>query len=279
MKLWAISDLHLGSEKNLREFSELSPHGDDWLIIAGDVGETDEHLRYAIKIARSRFGQVIWVPGNHELWTVTRDGLRGDLKYWHLVDLCRQQGVMTPEDPFPRWDGEGQPHLIVPMHLLYDYSFGPSGLTPVEAVAWAAESGVCCADEELLHSEPYASRAEWCRIRCEMTEMRLFHEAKPAALPLVLVNHFPLKSVLANLPRVPRFKIWCGTTRTEEWHICYGASVVISGHLHIPQSTVVDGVRFEEVSFGYSHQRRQQRHVDSYLRQILPVPDLRQPPG
>ena len=42
MKLYAISDLHLGYEINREALKALPPHPDDWLIVAGDVGEKRE---------------------------------------------------------------------------------------------------------------------------------------------------------------------------------------------------------------------------------------------
>jgi hypothetical protein len=54
------------------------------------------------------------------------------------------------------------------------------------------------------------------------------------------------------------------------------------GHLHIPNTTLIDGVRFEEVSLGYPDDRSESWHplhdrVDGVdpaaaLRQVLPVP-------
>jgi hypothetical protein len=86
------------------------------------------------------------------------------------------------------------------------------------------------------------------------------------------VNHYPLRGELAVLPSIPEFEAWCGTRRTENWHLRFRAEVVVFGHLHIRQTRVIDGVRFEEVSLGYARQWNQSRTVDSYLRQILPAP-------
>ena len=49
MDLWAISDLHLSRKENraaLEQFGEDRGrrYDDDWLIVAGDVGERVEHL-------------------------------------------------------------------------------------------------------------------------------------------------------------------------------------------------------------------------------------------
>jgi 3',5'-cyclic AMP phosphodiesterase CpdA len=275
MKLYAISDLHVGHSANRKALEALPSYPDDWLIIAGDIGESCAHLLYTLEILRRRFQKLIWVPGNHELW-VWRDerDLHGEKKYDILVEICRQYGVLTPEDPFVIWPGEGGAHLLAPLFLLYDYSFCPSGLTPSEAVQWAADSGVVCVDEDLLFSEPYSSRGAWCEARCALTEQRLETATQQHDCPLVLINHFPLKQSLASLPLIPRFSIWCGTRRTEEWHARFRARVVVTGHLHIRRTDWIDSVRFEEVSFGYPlRQWDKKKGVDGYLRQILPEPE------
>ncbi|MEZ4359773.1 MAG: metallophosphoesterase [Kofleriaceae bacterium] len=270
MKLYAISDLHVGYPANHALWETLRPHPADWLIVAGDVGETEEHLRFALGIATARFGRVIWTPGNHELWTLPSEegGLRGVARYERLVQVCRELGVLTPEDAYPRWPGPGPTLVIAPLFLLYDYSFRPDHVPAGEALAWARAAGLECTDEVVLHPDPYPSRQAWCRARCEATAARL--DALDPEVGTVLVNHFPLRRDLAVLPAVPRFSIWCGTRATESWPQRYRARVVVSGHLHIRSSRRLEGIRFEEVSLGYPRQRAAHAEVEPYLRQILP---------
>ncbi len=278
MKLHAISDLHVGFKQNRAALAGLAARPDDWLILCGDIGDTPEQLEFALATLGPKFAQLIWVPGNHELWTVPRaTGSRGVARYEELVALCRRRGVLTPEDPFPIWQGEGGPHVLAPLFLLYDYSFRPDDVPIEEAVAWALEEDVMCSDELLLHPDPHASFGEWCEARCLESERRLEEVRARSDDPLVLIAHFPLKQELAVLPRIPRFMVWCGTRRTEDWHTRYRASVVVSGHLHIPSTRHLDGVRFEEVSLGYPEQwkhRETQRgwRLEDHLRQILPTP-------
>src|ERR1043165_3459168 len=103
MKLYAISDLHLGYEANRQALESIASHPDDWLILAGDVGETAAQLEFAFRMLGPRFARLVWVPGNHELWTLPsgNDTARGRFKYDQLVELCRAHGVLTPEDPYP----------------------------------------------------------------------------------------------------------------------------------------------------------------------------------
>jgi 3',5'-cyclic AMP phosphodiesterase CpdA len=270
MKLLAISDLHVGFEDNRRALLGITPRPDDWLILAGDIGETERHLEATLDIVQPRFKRLIWCPGNHELWATRPDSLRGVAKYDRLVKLCQDREVLTPEDDYPVWQGDGGPHLIAPMFLLYDYTFRPDHIPVERAVEWALEADLLCADEKLLDPAPYPTRADWCAARCEATARRLEAALSGTDLPSVLINHFPLKRELAKLPAIPRFQIWCGTRRTEDWHVRFNARVVVSGHLHIRSTRELDGVRFEEVSLGYpNRQWRPGTPIDEHIRVIL----------
>jgi 3',5'-cyclic AMP phosphodiesterase CpdA len=77
VRLYAISDLHLGFRENREAIQRLEPHPDDWLILGGDVGESFQHLEMALRIATERYARVIWVPGNHELWSNGSGGSGG----------------------------------------------------------------------------------------------------------------------------------------------------------------------------------------------------------
>src|SRR5688500_8848193 len=123
--LYAISDLHVRHPENLAVVRELRGDRGDWLVLAGDVGEDGEDLERVLAIVVPRFEQVIWVPGNHELWTVRQGELRGQAKYDSLVAQCRRHGVVTPEDPYLVWRDGPRPIAIAPLFLLYDYSFRP----------------------------------------------------------------------------------------------------------------------------------------------------------
>ncbi|GAA4076029.1 metallophosphoesterase family protein [Nonomuraea soli] len=271
MSLLAISDLHVRHPENRRLVAELRPgSGDDWLLVAGDVGEFMADVLWALRLLSERFAKVVWVPGNHELWTPADDPvrLRGEARYRHLVDRCRDLGVVTPEDPYPVWRGEGGPVTIAPLFLLYDYSFRMPGVaTKDEALEQAYEAGVVCTDEFLLHPDPYPTRDAWCEARVAETAARL--AALPADLPTVLVNHYPLVREPTRVLRHPEFALWCGTERTADWHVRYGAAAMVYGHLHIPRSTVYDGVRFEEVSVGYPREWKPRARGPA-LRTILP---------
>jgi 3',5'-cyclic AMP phosphodiesterase CpdA len=269
--LLAVSDLHVSAADNRQIVQGLQPQTpDDWLLVAGDVAETVADVRWALGLLSERFAKVVWAPGNHELWTTQHDAvqLRGEDRYRHLVEVCRELGVGTPEDEYPVWTGPGGPVAIAPLFVLYDYSFRPDGAaTKEEALAIAHAAGVVCTDEYFLHPDPFPSRDAWCHSRVELTERRL--AALPADLPTVLVNHYPLVREPTRVLRYPEFAQWCGTERTADWHTRFHAAVVVYGHLHIPRSTVYNGVRFEEVSIGYPREWRRRPRPERWTRQVL----------
>ena len=151
-RLLAISDLHVSYPRN-RQWVEDMPPGapGDWLLVVGDVAEKVADIEWALRTLSRRFGTVVWVPGNHELWSHPSDRvkLRGEERYQHLVARCRKLGVITPEDPYPVWPGAAAPcGEIVPLFLLYDYTFRPDGAsTKAEALALAYASGLVVTDE------------------------------------------------------------------------------------------------------------------------------------
>jgi 3',5'-cyclic AMP phosphodiesterase CpdA len=272
MRLYALSDLHIEHRQNREALTALRAHKQDWLILAGDVSDSVAGLSWTLDVLAPKFARLLWVPGNHELWTGSADGERerGEARYQRLVQVCRERSVLTPEDPFPEWPlrVQGNAVRIALLFLLYDYSFAPDAHVGHDAaLAWAADAGILAADEVRLHSDPYPSREAWCRARVQEAERRLAEAARTHAL--VLVNHWPLRRDLVRLGRVARYAPWCGTRASEDYHQRYRALVSVHGHLHVRATDERDGVRFEEVSLGYPLHWDPGRGVADYLREIL----------
>ena len=275
MKLYAISDLHLAKGRNVEAIQGLNHYPEDYLVIVGDVGEKEEQIRFAFDQITPKFKQVAWVPGNHDLWSVpggaVGDALRGEEKYLRFIQICDEYGVAHPQGEYPILELESGPCVLAPTFTLYDYSFRPKDVAYENAVDWSAKEGVVCRDESLLHPDPYPSRKQWCEQRCQYTEQRLAQI--PKQYPIIIANHFPLLEELAYLPRIPTFKVWCGTTITESWIERFNIKVALYGHLHIRSTKFIKGVCFEEVSLGYPTQWDASKNINQYLRQI----DLNKP--
>lgn len=280
-RLLAISDLHVGHPENRAVLEGLRPqHDRDWLIVCGDVSDALADVEWALELLAERFDTVLWTPGNHELWTLPGEDaapgsasqLRGERRYMHLVETCRRLGVLTPEDPYPVWEGEGGPVRVAPLFLLYDYSFGRNiAPTKDQALELADRAGVVCNDEFLLHPDPYPTREAWCDARVRYSEARL-RACDRDELPLVMAGHFPLAEHPTRVLLHPELAQWCGTARTADWHVRFEATAVVYGHLHIPRTTWQDGVRFEEVSLGYPREWRRRSERPPGPRLVMPPP-------
>jgi len=267
-RLLAISDLHVNHRGQLAHLETLPACPEDWLIVAGDVGDTPGHLAAAWECLVPRFARVLWVPGNHELWTVPRDAPRGVARYQQQVDVCRAHGVRTPEDEWPVFPGPDGPVIVCLMFLGFDYSFRPDDVPRESVLAWAMERRIRSRDEAVLHPDPYPSREARCAARVASTRERL--DALPEDVRTVLVNHYPLRADLVHLFRIPRFSPWCGTRATADWHTRYRAVVCVHGHLHMRCTEWRDGVRFEEVALGYPRHWDADKGIASYVREVLP---------
>jgi len=267
--LFAISDLHLNYRENRQLAESLRPeHPDDWLAVAGDVAHGMDDVVAFLTMMRHRFARVLFTPGNHDLWSRGDGEPRGRDRYLRLTEACRRIGVLTPEDAFPVWPDPQGAIAIAPLFVLYDYSLRPEGTTKEQAMAAAYAAGVVCTDELRLPPDPYPTRDAWCADRLTETRARL--DALPPGTRTVLLAHWPLHPQPVSRLRHPEFSIWCGTRHTEDWHRRYRAVVSVHGHLHIPLTEDIDGVRHEEVSLGYPRERAARTRAVAYgLRRIL----------
>jgi 3',5'-cyclic AMP phosphodiesterase CpdA len=271
--LLATSDLHVTHRGNGPILDSVQPETPgDWLIVAGDVAERMTVVTETLATLRERFAKVIWVPGNHELWTTASDPeqARGQARYDELVRRCREIDVLTPEDEFAVWEHSPRPLTIAPLFLLYDYSWRTpeaEGRPQAEALEQARDAGVFCTDEFFLYTDPFPGRSDWCAERLKISGERL--AAVPQNHGTVLVSHWPLHRHPTEPLHWPEFAMWCGTTQTEDWHQRYRAEIAVYGHLHIPRTTYRDGVRFEEVSLGYPREWRKRARGPVPLRKLL----------
>lgn len=281
---------------------ELPSFQDDWLVVAGDVcdGWTEDRFVSAMSLLKHRFAKVFWTCGNHELYTLNSSkdeykSLRGVAKYERMVQLCNNVGVLTPEDPYEKWQKpvhaksapppsgaddvrvpeEREYAYVCPIFTLYDYSFRPHTVSRGKCLEWAQAAKVMCTDEFTLHADPYPTKDEWCAARVAQTGARLDKlmtrtDADGNAPHTILASHFSLRYDMVYSPYLPRFSLWCGTRLTEDWHQKYHADVVLYGHTHVRNTTKLDGCTFCECSLGYPNQYNITKKISDYFCQVLP---------
>ena len=257
--LWAVSDLHINAPGNRDIVADyVKPHSpQDWLIVAGDISERLETVIDVLRELRERFDQVIFTPGNHELYAQQQDQFKGRDRYDALISACRSIGVITPEDRFPEFAG----HTIVPMFTLWDHSWRDRRLSPQQAIDSAVEKGIVLTDHWAI--SPYVDVPQWCRDRLKYTVGRLSEVSGPT----ILVNHWPLVREAMHGIKADEIALWSGTRHTEAWPTRYYATSVIYGHLHFPKRFLEENVTHIEVSLGYP--REWQRSLQPRLERKL----------
>jgi predicted phosphodiesterase len=233
MRIYAISDLHTDFREN-REVLQRAvghDHRGDALIVAGDVADSEAVLRDTLELLVSRFAEVFFVPGNHELWVRGEERTSVD-KFHAVLRVCDEAGVRTrPARVGGAW--------VVPLFSWYDASFDVRGEgVEAELEAWS--------DLYFCRWPDDVERVD--RFFLAMNEPHVH----PYDGPAITFSHFVPRPEL--LPRVEwlRFKglpLVAGSPGIDQQVRRAGAAVHVFGHTHIAGDTVIDGVRYVQNYF------------------------------
>jgi predicted phosphodiesterase len=234
MRIFATSDLHVEHEENRNWLSQLSvlDYQMDVLICAGDVAQDTKSLGRALECLRKRFREVVYVPGNHELWIT--NGWKGNSidKFHHVQALAANCGIRM-----------GPLHLqavsLVPLLSWYDHSFGEPS-------------------EELLERWSDYHLCSWPGQfnQPRITEYFLalnqpFLQAH--ALPVISFSHFVPRIDLLPDPESTRgfLRPVLGTNLIDAQVRRLGSFMHIYGHYHVNSRTECDRVTYINNAFGY----------------------------
>ena len=121
MKVFTVSDIHIDYSQNLQWLLSLSQtdYCDDILILAGDISDKTELIEQCFKQVSNCFKQVLYVPGNHDLWVSKKQNITSIEKFYTLQNMANEYGVSTSP-----YHCEGL--TIIPLLGWYDFSFGPA---------------------------------------------------------------------------------------------------------------------------------------------------------
>jgi len=119
LRVFGLSDMHIDYSENRLWLSNLSASDfkQDVLILAGDLTEDLVLLEASLTGLSEKFAQVLFVPGNHELWVRKYPDIDSLEKFKLIKELTARSGVsMAPY--------HAGPLSIVPLLSWYDFSFG-----------------------------------------------------------------------------------------------------------------------------------------------------------
>jgi predicted phosphodiesterase len=238
MRVFAISDLHLDYAPNRAWVEQLSLHDyqDDALILAGDLSDRLALLTDGFEALMRRFAEVLYVPGNHDLW-VHRERVHDSFEKLDAVrEVASAQGVrMTPF--------RHEELAIVPMLGWYDYSFGEpdsylkGAWTDYRACRWPDGYDDAAITRWFVEHNPTRATPEL-----------------EGAGKIISFSHF-LPRIDLMPDRIPekyrRLYPILGTNALDVQIRQLGASTHVYGHSHVNRHITIDGITYINNAFGY----------------------------
>ncbi|MFH1567359.1 MAG: metallophosphoesterase [Gemmatimonadota bacterium] len=282
MRVFATSDLHVDFDANraLVEAVPAGEHGQDVLVVAGDVAHRLELLEHALGHLRRCFGHVVFTPGNHDLWVRPDEGDSVD-RFHRILELCAALEVHTrpleiggirlvplfswyeaaldghAEEPPPaRWADRRRCRWPTGMDspAAWFASLNEPHLQAVDGPA----AGRCAPDpgEVPAASKPFDTCRGTAAGRCAPGQGQ-------ASLTLTCSHFLPRRDLLPPVEflRYPELPRVAGSPRIEAQLRAAGSRLHVFGHSHIRVDETLDGVRYVQQGLGYPRERRAARPV------------------
>lgn len=241
MKVYTVSDIHVDYPENMQWVKQLDKvaYRNDILILAGDVSDKLSSLHSVFDSLRETFLEVLFVPGNHELW-INRDDFSCSLEKFEAVQTLAQEcGVKTGVFEY-------ESISFVPLFSWYDFSFGEVdrrlrlAWRDFRSCKWPAE----LADSAAVSKHFLARNEENLNVSNNMV-ISFSHflpriDVMPVRIPMSKRNIYPVLGSSELGAQLERLK----------------PDIHIYGHSHVNQSIELDGIQFINNAFAYPSETR-----------------------
>jgi len=241
MRVFALSDMHVDYAENLQWVLQLSQqdYKGDILILAGDVSDDMNLLARVFESLSGKFKQILFVPGNHELWIQNEEYVCSLEKFDAVASLAKQHDVCTSLY-------ECQGVSFVPLLSWYDFSFGE----PDRHLKRAWRDFRACHWPEQLDSN------------ISITEH--FHQKN---LPLLDTKNDMVISYSHFLPRIDVMPARIPQERRRVYPVLGSENLGIQvatlnpdihvyGHSHVNQNIELDDIHYVNNAFAYPSESR-----------------------
>ncbi|HKX31126.1 MAG TPA: metallophosphoesterase [Blastocatellia bacterium] len=236
MRVFTLSDIHVDYSVNARWIEKLSTseYRDDLLILAGDVSDSLRLLEWSLTTLAARFKQVLYVPGNHDLWVIRDGEQRTSLEKFDQVSRVAEQSGASMQ-PFHYRDLS-----IIPLLGWYDYSFGQPGSElrrhwmDYRACRWPdgfEESQVATYFESLNNPNPGVVGGTCITFSHFLPRIDLMPEYIPKEKRIL----YPV----------------LGSARLDEKIRALKPKIHVYGHSHVNRRIQIDGITYVNNAFGY----------------------------
>jgi len=242
LRIFTISDIHVDFDVNWQWVNHLScyDYKEDILILAGDVTHTIPLFIKTLKCLKERFLEVLYVPGNHDLWVRRNDGIHSLEKLQLIMQIANDNDIRM--EPFYH------PLLaIIPLFGWYDYSF--SQPSPEILLTWA--DYIAC-----LWPEGYDENRITQHF-IKMNESFLTNE-KDSQFIISFSHFLPRIDIMPAYIPLKKRTLYSvlGTTMLEKQIRKLGSNIHVYGHSHVNNQVVRDNVIYVNNAFGYPYETR-----------------------
>jgi predicted phosphodiesterase len=241
MKVYALSDIHVDYPENLQWLLSIDDelYQQDVMILAGDVSDNIDLLRQVFVSLKSKFREVLFVPGNHELWVHNDEVDCSLLKFDLIQSLCRELGVR--DSLF-----EHEEISFVPLLSWYDFSFGEPDRHLRRA--WR-DFKACSWPNHLQDSQSISEHFLEQNIPLLDTRNRF----------VISFSHFvPRIDVMPERIPLDRRRVYpvLGASDLGDQIARLNPDVHVYGHSHVNQSITLDDIHFVNNAFAYPAEQR-----------------------
>ena len=238
MRLFALSDIHVDFEENWTFIEELSEYDykNDVLILAGDVAHSTSLIKKTFEALKKRFLEVIYVPGNHDLWVNHKEDETSLDKFKTVNKIATKNGVRLDPVKFGSL-------TVLPLFGWYDYSFGQ----PVEELKRSWVDYVAC---------KWPESWDEAKITQHFTSMNEKHLDIKNKI-IVSFSHFlPRVDILpSEIPPIHRklFPVF-GTSILDKQIRTLGSNIHIYGHHHLNLQVSTNNTVYINNALGYPYE-------------------------
>ncbi len=267
MRIFAISDLHVDYPENLDWVESLSAadYTGDALLVAGDISHEESLVCRTLEALRSRFSDVFFVSGNHDLWL--RDGMYENslVKFNALLTRCKELGIHTES----KYLNSGGPR-VVPLHSWYLEPHEGAGSLYVAKQGEDTKLGMWV-DKRAVRWPSFDEHPTPAAFFLSLNDVCVENTAHA---PVISFSHFLPRSELMfwteeefavtglkPVDPLPRFNFSrvAGCRELDGQIRAIGSVLHVYGHQHRNRDRTIDRVRYVSHCLGYPRERGQGR--------------------
>eukprot|EP00633_Aureoumbra_lagunensis_P003899 CAMPEP_0197317298 /NCGR_PEP_ID=MMETSP0891-20130614/46347_1 /TAXON_ID=44058 ORGANISM="Aureoumbra lagunensis, Strain CCMP1510" /NCGR_SAMPLE_ID=MMETSP0891 /ASSEMBLY_ACC=CAM_ASM_000534 /LENGTH=363 /DNA_ID=CAMNT_0042807219 /DNA_START=74 /DNA_END=1165 /DNA_ORIENTATION=- len=252
-RLFAISDIHVDDEKNMRWVKNLAPKEGDCLIVAGDVSDRLERIEATFELLKKKYSQVMYCPGNHCLWT-TEEKETSIEKFEKIMKLAERIGIITEIKVLK---GKNRSCVVAPLQSWHHASFDSE--PPITQWKGIPSARFVMTDYRRC-KWPHPLRDDDSSIAAYMDKLNLPTENKLKQIWDQVDDHITFSHFLPRIELIPEKRYLFLPTLIQAVGSRYLGETVkritpdvhIFGHSHVAWDATYDGIRYIQAALGYS---------------------------